>query len=822
LIRCVLAFALIAAATWSTACSSERHRQELFDSASAALQRGELAGARTLAEQGIGENAGRSDVWTWKFKLLRAEALLASGQPGDVQPLITEAIPDTPGLAWAHTRRKYIEGRLAVVRGQLPEAARLLQDAVQLAERNAAPDVRMDAEVLLGQVLLRLGRDGDADVLLNGVVDRASRARDTQHQALALLNLGMGRIVRSRFDEALPYFERVIALTELSPQLVYNGALINAGLSYARLGEFDRAIDLLQRAVASQQQGGSRAYLQQALGEMGNAYLLSGRTPEGIPHLERALQIAKDSQRTQDSGIWASSLAAAHIELQQWDRAAALNEEARQFRTDARNRAYQIMNDAQIAEGRGDATAAARIYREAGAAGQNDAVIQWQAAAGLGRLDLAAGRWREALQNYEAAVAIVERTRLDLSRTEHKLSIQARLLRLYREYVDVLVQRGQTERALVVADFSRARVLAERHGMAAPARPSAVAFRHAAAELKSVLLFYWIGPGNSYAWAVTRDRIHFVPLRTTGLELTRAVTDFRQLTVDSIGDPIAARSAGDLLYDKVLAPVLPLIPADARVVIVPDGPLNPLNFESLPVPSPTRHYWIQDVEVAIAPSLGTLSAEARPVGVKQDRPVLLIGDPVSSDPKFPQLRYASMEMSAVSKAFAGRTTVYRGDQATPSRYREAKPDQFGIVHFTAHASANAESPLDSAVILSGDGSGYKLHARDVAEQKLSADLVTISACRSAGERTYVGEGLVGFAWAFLRAGAQRVIAGLWDVDDRSTADLMGRVYTEIARGRSPSAALRAAKLDMIARGGAAAKPYYWGPFQVFIGSRVVP
>ena len=110
----------------------------------------------------------------------------------------------------------------------------------------------------------------------------------------------------------------------------------------------------------------------------------------------------------------------------------------------------------------------------------------------------------------------------------------------------------------------------------------------------------------------------------------------------------------------------------------------------------------------------------------------------------------------------------------------------------------------------------------MAEQPLSADLVTISACRSAGERTYAGEGLVGFAWAFLRAGAQRVIAGLWDVDDRSTADLMGRVYAEMAQGRSPSAALRSAKLDMIARGGSGAKPYYWAPFQLFIGSRVTP
>jgi CHAT domain-containing protein len=100
--------------------------------------------------------------------------------------------------------------------------------------------------------------------------------------------------------------------------------------------------------------------------------------------------------------------------------------------------------------------------------------------------------------------------------------------------------------------------------------------------------------------------------------------------------------------------------------------------------------------------------------------------------------------------------------------------------------------------------------------------VTISACRSAGERTYAGEGLVGFAWAFLRAGAQRVIAGLWDVDDRSTASLMGQVYARVAAGASPGDALRAAKLEMIRSGAATAKPYYWAPFQLFVGAQVVP
>ena len=81
---------------------------------------------------------------------------------------------------------------------------------------------------------------------------------------------------------------------------------------------------------------------------------------------------------------------------------------------------------------------------------------------------------------------------------------------------------------------------------------------------------------------------------------------------------------------------------------------------------------------------------------------------------------------------------------------------------------------------------------------------------------------MGFAWAFLRAGARRVIAGLWDVDDRSTAALMGQVYEKLAEGASPGAALRSAKLEMIRSGTATAKPYYWAPFQLFVGAQVVP
>jgi len=272
-------------------------------------------------------------------------------------------------------------------------------------------------------------------------------------------------------------------------------------------------------------------------------------------------------------------------------------------------------------------------------------------------------------------------------------------------------------------------------------------------------------------------------------------------------------SAGRQLYRLLVAPAVAGLPAGSRIVIVPDGALHGVNFETLPVDGPKRHYWIEDAETQIAPSLASLTTKPAP---SAGRSLLLIGNPAPRAPEYPALVYAAAEMTDVAKHFETReVTSYDGIQASPASYRTARPEHFSFIHFTAHATANIESPLDSAVILSGPDQAYKLYARDVAAQPLTADLVTVSACRSAGGRAYSGEGLVGFSWAFLRAGARRVVAGLWDVDDRSTADLMDRLYGALAAGEPPARALRHAKLALIAEGGAAARPYNWGPFEMF-------
>ena len=78
--------------------------------------------------------------------------------------------------------------------------------------------------------------------------------------------------------------------------------------------------------------------------------------------------------------------------------------------------------------------------------------------------------------------------------------------------------------------------------------------------------------------------------------------------------------------------------------------------------------------------------------------------------------------------------------------------------------------------------------------------------------------MVGLTWAFLDAGARNVVAGLWDVDDRSTADLMKTYYAQLAAGAAPSQALREAKIAMAHSNLALQKPYYWGAFQIYTRS----
>ena len=824
----LLAALLLIAACGCTQRAEPRY-QRILDETTVAMRRGELDAAATLADQGVALTRSQPDSpWARRFALLLGEVRLRKHELPEARALLDVELPEGAAFDILRARRQFLLGFDQLLAGDRKAAAQTLEQAGSLTPATpAGAALQLDIDVYAGIAALQLGRSHDGESRLESVLSAATKKGDRYHQAVALLNLGYGQIVQKRYDAALIRLERVLTFEELRDHTVYADALNNAGICYSRLGLFDRALAAQRQAVERHKNGPRRLY-EQALGQLGTTYLDAGRDRDGEEHLLHALQVASEAGLSADAGLWAGNLAAAHVKAAELDEAERFNNEAKRFKRAAGSggTVHNTLRAGEIAQLRGQLADASRMFTEALAASPDDPSVRWSAHEGLAQVAMAAKRPPEAMRHFAAALDTVEKTRSDLMRTDYKLSYLTRLIDFYRVYVDALVDRGQVERALEIADSSRGRVLAERQGVQAAVAAAPGNLRRRAAESGSVFLSYWLAPSRSYLWVVTPTRIQLFPL-PPAREIEELVRQHQAAIDNVIADPLkSAGGAGDRLFELLVQPALPSLPHGSRVLIVPDASLYALNFETLPAPASdcrlstvdcrlqARHYLIEDFEIAVAPSLAMLNTHAP--AAAPARSLLLIGNATARAPEYPGLKFASAEMASVARHFpAGRVTSFDGARAVPAAYREAMPDRFSNVHFTAHATANLDSPLDSAVILSGPDAAFKLYARDVAALPLNAELVTVSACRSAGERTYSGEGLVGFAWAFLRGGARRVVAGLWDVDDKSTAELMDGLYAGLADGQPAGAALRAAKLTLLRRGGPTAKPYYWAPFELF-------
>ncbi len=794
----------------------------LFDVARGELRSGELAKAQRSAERGLSAaDARRELLFHWKFRLLRAEILINSKRAEEVMAQLGETVPPGKQFAPLAARQLMLQGQANSILGHADQSAALLAEARGVAEAAHAADVLVDIENLQGLQAWKNQRYEVAEGFLRSALGRARALKSPYLEGIILLNLGLIPFQQHRYDEAVGYFEEASRRAGPKLQMVYSAAQVNLASCYSLLGEYDRAIEIYKRNIALHERSGANFYLRHSLAETGRVYLLKGELKTAIPYLQRALSIDSQMGKTAGAAVWAGNLSAVYAELGDWANATSLNEEAIRLKTAGHvdTLFYNLLNAARIASGRGESRHAVRLFGEALAAGKEDPSVIWEAHEGLGALAVRQHQPAEAARQFEEALSVVEKTRSDLLRTEFKLPFLTRLIRLYEEYVDTLLEQGQFDRALAVADSSRAQVLAERYGAAPGRRLLPDAFRALARQTKSVLLAYSLSAAHSHAWVVTGSGIHHVELPSAG-QIEPLVRDYQDAIERRLADPLRNRiPAGERLYQILMEPLRAWIPAGSHVIVTPDGALHRLNFESLPMPAlhvegALPRFLIQDVTLSLAPSLALLAG--MPVERHSAHRLLLLGDPLIEDRSFPPLRYAPEEIAGVTERFGGSgNVVLTGGAATADAWRAAGPGGFSAIHFTAHAVANRESPLDSAVLLSRG----KLYARDVMDVPLTADLVTFSACRGAGLRTYSGEGLVGFAWAFLRAGARNVIAGLWDVNDESTASLMDRLYAELAAGARPTDALRAAKLAMIASPGNLHKPYYWAPFQLYTTSR---
>jgi CHAT domain-containing protein len=370
----------------------------------------------------------------------------------------------------------------------------------------------------------------------------------------------------------------------------------------------------------------------------------------------------------------------------------------------------------------------------------------------------------------------------------------------------------------------------------------------------TVLLQYALGEERSYLWAITQDSITSYQLPPQS-EIEKAAQSFFRFTTDSSAtfDEILPTSTQ---LTQLILPNLEQI-SQKRLLIVPDGQLHYLPFSALSV-NPTNYQpLLTKHQVIHLPSASTVAINRNQLTQRTPAPntLAIIADPVFSpdDKRFngetnpssngnrgtEDIAQLSLERSTatadiekLSRLFYTRTEADTILQLLPDKsslgifdfdanLNQVKaPDlsEYQIIHFATHGILNREYPELSGLVVSlvdsqGNPQNGFLRLTDIFNLNLPAELVVLSACQTGSGKNIKGEGIVGLTRGFMYAGAPRIIASLWNVDDESTAELMSQFYQKYLQENLPPAeALRQAQLAMWQSNVDWRKPYYWAAF----------
>jgi CHAT domain-containing protein len=815
-------------------CSCHGNPNETYFRAERSYEAGNVELAGELAQDGYRHFHALNADWAWKFLILRARVLHWFGMDQEMLNLFSSE-PSTVPFGELTVQKKRLE---AAAYGSLhspAEAERKLREAETLCTNRR---YRACADVLSARGVLAVnnGHYNEGELFFRQTLAAARTNEDRFLIAYTLLNLSWCELKRAHFDQAIDWAEAARqSANQQGFVYVAQAAVGNLAWAYYKLGEVDKAQGMFLEAERRAETIGD--LFDQLMWIQASSYIYLDK--DNIPHAEEGLQrsLVLATKSNYKEHIVNSLIALAFVSEQtgKLDDAKRYADQALTMaRADGNGRdiVYPLLVEGRVAAHEHDPTTAEANFREVAKSPDTPVFLKWEAERSLARLYEDENQFPAADTGYRTALTTFENARCGMhERVDSRLPFLTNAARIYEDYIHFLVTRGRANEALRVADYARARTLAEGLGRACkpafapdPLNPTEIARRAG-----GTVLFYALGQNNSYLWIVTQNGVRLFPLPANQAEVDAAVQRYRK-KLEGPPDILAASNDAGVLYQTLIAPAESFLKntlaRNQTIFIIPDAGLNSLNFETL-MPKP-GHYWIEDVTIANAPSLRFLpqSRSTHDLAGK----LLLIGNPAmqteQSGNAYPELPNAAAQMQNIQKYFSpGQQQIFARDQASPAAYLSNHPEQFSYIHFVAHGTASRTSPLDSAIILSANpastssqDNSFKLYARDIiGTPHLHAELVTISACYSTGNRTYSGEGLVGLSWAFLRAGAHNVIAALWDVSDASSPELVDKFYGELKRGKSPSEALRTAKLSLL-HSNQFHSPFYWAPFQLYTGS----
>ena len=760
--------------------------------------------------------------WHWRFTVLKAEILHRQGLDAQALTLLKPDLPPVLATTDVAVRRKLAQAMASAFTQQLGDADAFLAEAKDLAQAHA-PEFLGEVHLKKGTVAFFRGDLATAESEYQEALKLARADKNQFLEAAALEGLGVVATKNEHYDQSIDWDQAALQVARsVGAQQSIAQTLGNMAWCYRKLGQYDSSLRLYQEAEEASKRTGAIGDQIYWLASIANVYSEEYDSVQAEPVLQQSLDLARRQDDKDTVAVCLNDLSEIALDTGRLELAQKYENEADEVERTGSNRAELLQSRlmrARINESERHWATAESGFRSVISDSSADSSQKWEAEAHLAKVYADASQTEKAEKEFRHSLDTIETVRSSVRNEELRLSFLSSPISFYGDYIDFLIARNRVREALQIAELSRARTLAEglMPGTKVSFVPTDLRPQQIATRSHAIVLLYWIGDQHSYLWVVTPSQVSYFGLPSRA-EIAPLVSAYRDAIAEGKDVLSSDRDNGEKLYRMLVEPAQNLLSKASRVIVLPGETLYGLNFETLIVPRPRPHFWIEDVTLSTANSLALLSTTSK-TNSQQEATLLLIGNPEPPSQDFPALGQGAAEVRAVSAHFpAARRELVLGARATPAAYANANPERFTYLHFVAHAIASRTQPLDSAAILSGPTSSYKLYAREIVAHPLRARLVTISACNGAGTRAYAGEGLVGLAWAFLRAGARNVIASLWEVSDSpSTTRLMDGLYEGLNHGDDPAAALRKAKLRILHsnEGLAFRKPFYWGPFQLY-------
>ncbi|MCC3404821.1 MAG: tetratricopeptide repeat protein [Microcoleus sp. PH2017_10_PVI_O_A] len=666
----------------------------------------------------------------------------------------------------------------------------------------------------IGGVYDSISQPQQALEYLNQALPIRQEVDDRLGEAATLNNIGLVYNRNSQPQEALKYYNRALPIMrEVRDRTGEATTLNNLGTVYENISQPQQALKYHNQALPIRREVGDLAGESATLNNIGLVYHSISQPQEALKYYDQALVITRKVGDRAGIATTLNNIGFAYRDIKQPTQAIDNWEKSVQITLEMRS-GLQRENRQKFLEGEsGRAIALTSLLIDEN---QADRAFQWVNIATTADLADYTRLINAKVANPQAQTSIDEwnqkNQQLQYLRRQLQDKFSENLSRQMRE-LETEVNRKAEE---ISRQFPEVAELFE-------STPKDIAQLKASIPpdtvvIQPVLLTNVKNLPNTIAlFVLTKDSLSVKKIPINPAELDKLLTQYRE-QLQNTGDTNFTVTGGKL-YEILIRPIEDQIKATSakQLSIIATGKLRYIPFETL-YDEKTDEFLIQKYPVNY---LTRISTRPIPDSTLQSG-ILALGNPVTRNPY--NLPNSPEEVQNITKLFPSSLS-YIGNTATLDQFKTQAP-RFPFLHLATHGcfqpegccllnSPNCRKPdrldLQPNTILFAD---REFNIADAALLGLqNTRLLTLSACQTALQANSNGEEISGIAYVFERAGAKAVMASLWNVDDKTTKELMVAFYQNINKGMSKGEALRQAKLSLIKRN---FLPFYWSPF-ILIG-----